>query len=161
MSGDRALPRSRPEPVDYRLVFDAMPGMCLILDGAFRIVAQNADHAKATLSKNKDIVGKGLFEVFPDNPADYHAYGVATVRESLVKVMQTRAPDVMPTIRYDVQPESGPFEARYWVITNTPILGEDGFVRWIINRAEDVTEWVRAPNKSAGGSRDPAPGTSP
>ena len=73
MSGDKELPRSRPEPVDYKLVFDAMPGMCLILDGAFRIVAQNADHAKATLTTNKDIVGKGLFEVFPDNPTDSHA----------------------------------------------------------------------------------------
>ena len=24
--------------------------------------------------------------------------------------------------------------------TNTPVLGDDGYVRWIISRAEDVTE---------------------
>lgn len=38
------------------------------------------------------------------------------------------------------QPALGGFEMRYWAITNTPVLGDDGFVRWIINRAEDATE---------------------
>ena len=67
------------------------------------------------------------------------ADGVSKLRTSLLKVLKTREADVMPVIRYDVQGERGPFQPRYWVITNTPILGEDGYVRWIINRAEDVT----------------------
>ncbi|MGZ5927197.1 MAG: PAS domain-containing sensor histidine kinase, partial [Rhizomicrobium sp.] len=65
---------------------------------------------------------------------------VASVRQSLLKVLKTRQADAMPILRYDVQPALGGFEVRYWAITNTPILGEDGFVRWIINRAEDATE---------------------
>ncbi|HXJ01779.1 MAG TPA: PAS domain-containing protein [Micropepsaceae bacterium] len=128
---------------DYKLVFEHMPGLCLVLDTRFRIVAQNAMHAKATLSADRNIVGKGLFEVFPDNPDDSRASGVSAVRQSLLKVMETRQQDTMPVIRYDVQPRSGTFQLRYWAITNTPILGEDGFVRWIVNRAEDVTELVQ------------------
>jgi hypothetical protein len=55
-------------------------------------------------------------------------------------VLKTREADAMPIIRYDVQPELDGFQKRYWAITNTPILDEGGFVRWIINRAEDATE---------------------
>ena len=131
---------TRPEAVDYKLVFDMMPGLCLVLDTAFNILAQNKEHARATLSVAKNVVGRNLFEAFPDNPYDSNAVGVATVRQSLLTVLKTRQADVMPIIRYDVQPALGGFEIRYWAITNTPILGGDGFVRWIINRAEDATE---------------------
>ena len=48
----------------------------------------------------------------------------------------------MPIVRYDVQPALGRYETRYWAISNPPILDDDGYVRWIINRAEDVTELV-------------------
>jgi len=131
---------SRSGDLDYKLVFNQMPGMCLILDTAFNILAQNEDHAKATLSVGKNVVGRNLFDAFPDNPYDGNANGVASVRQSLLTVLKTRQANAMPMIRYDVQPELGGFEVRYWAITNTPILGEDGFVRWIINRAEDATE---------------------
>ena len=132
------------DPVDFELIFNLTPGMCLILDPSFRILAQNADHAKATLSAGKDIIGKHLFAVFPDNPDDSNAGGVSAVRQSLLNVMKTRQPDAMPIVRYDVRPELGGFEPRYWAITNTPVLDDDGFVRWIINRAEDVTDSVEA-----------------
>ena len=125
---------------DYRLAFDHMPGMCLVLDPSFRIVAQNAFHARETLSENRNVIGMGLFEAFPDNPNDRNAAGVRAVRESLLKVLKTRQTDVMPIVRYDVEPELGKFQTRYWAITNTPILGEDGYVAWILNYAHEVTE---------------------
>jgi PAS domain-containing protein len=134
--------RSRSADIDYELVFKLMPGMCLILDPSFTIIAQNQDHAQATLSYAKDVVGKNLFAAFPDNPGDSGADGVSAVRASLLKVLKTRKGDAMPVVRYDVKPERGPYETRWWAITNTPVLGDDGYVRWIINRAEDVTRLV-------------------
>ena len=148
-------PRTRPAgQVDFELVFHLLPGMTLVLDPAFTILAQNAEHARATLSIAKDVVGKMLFEVFPDNPNHSAADGVSNVRASLLKVLKTRAPDAMPLIRYDVQAERGPFQTRWWQITNTPILGEDGYVRWIINRAEDVTELVELRATAAEGGKN-------
>ena len=138
MTTDTLTPPARK--VDYELVFKMMPGMCLVLDADFTIIAQNEEHAAATLSFAKGVVGQNLFAAFPDNPNHSAADGVALVRASLVKVLKTRAPDVMPVLRYDVKPERGGYQVRWWAITNTPILGEDGYVRWIINRAEDVTE---------------------
>jgi PAS domain-containing protein len=130
----------RDDQVDFELVFQLLPGMCLILDPDFTILAQNDEHAVATLSTAKNVIGQNLFAIFPDNPDQSGADGVSYVRASLLKVLKTRQPDSMPIVRYDVKAESGPYQERYWQITNTPILGEDGYVRWIINRAEDVTE---------------------
>ena len=124
---------------DYRLIFDNTPSLVFVVDPAFTIVAQNRAHAVATLSTDKEIVGKHLFEAFPDNPADSGAHGISELRASLLRVLKTREPDQMPIVRYDVQGASGPFQARWWQVVNTPILGDDGFVKWIIHRAEDVT----------------------
>jgi hypothetical protein len=136
-------PSARPAgQVDFELVFHVLPGMCLVLDPGFTILAQNAEHARATMSEARNVVGQNLFAAFPDNPNYYAADGVSAVRASLLKVLKTRTPDAMPLIRYDVKPERGPYLVRWWQITNTPILGEDGYVRWIINRADDVTELV-------------------
>jgi PAS domain-containing protein len=148
-------PSARPAGlIDFELVFSLTPGMCLVLDPGFTIVAQNEEHARATLSIAKDVVGRNLFAVFPDNPNHSSADGVSTVRASLLKVLKTRLPDAMPVIRYDVKDERGPYQARWWQITNTPVLGDDGYVRWIINRAEDVTELVKL-REMVGGSMKP------
>ena len=131
-------------------MFNFLPGLCLVLDPAFTILAQNAEHTRATLSEGRNLVGQNLFAVFPDNPNNSAADGVATVRASLLKVLKTRAPDAMPLIRYDVKPAVGPYQTRWWQITNTPILGDDGYVRWIINRTDDVTELVELRNRVSG-----------
>jgi len=123
--------------LDYELVFQQMPGLCLILDPAFTIVAQNEQHVRITETQ---AVGQNLFAAFPDNPNDSGAMGLAKMRQSLLKVMKTRQADSLPMLRYDFKPASGPYQIRYWSVTNAPILGEDGYVRWILIRAEDVTE---------------------
>src|SRR6185295_4482589 len=149
-------PNARPaEQVNFELVFNLTPGMCLVLDAGFTIVAQNEEHAQATLSVAKDVVGKNLFAVFPDNPNHYSADGVSTVRSSLLKVLKTRQPDAMPVIRYDVKGDRGPYQERWWQIINTPVLGDDGYVRWIINRAEDVTELVKLKESVSGTVKSP------
>ena len=139
------------DTLDYELVFRHMPGLCLILDPGLTIVAQNIDHADATLSADRKAVGMNLFAAFPDNPGHSAADGVALVRDSLLKVLKTRQRDVMPVIRYDVKRAPGRYEVRWWKISNIPILGSDGYVRWILNRAEDVTELVDLREKARQG----------
>lgn len=131
---------------DLEQVFDNLPALCLVIDPAFKIVAQNQAHAKATLTEPRNIVGRLLFEVFPDNPNDSAADGLSGLRASLTKVMKTRKADTMPVFKYAIQRRhsDGTYEERYWKVTNTPILGADGFVKLIINVAEDVTALVSA-----------------
>jgi len=54
------------------------------------------------------------------------------------------------SIRFDVKGEMGSCQERWWQIINTPVLGDDGYVRWIINRAEDVTELVKLKESVSG-----------
>ena len=138
-----AARRSADVP-DFALVFAKMPGLCLILDSSFIIVAQNEEHARATQAS---VLGQMVFAAFPDNPDHAGAAGVAQLRKSLVKVIKTREADTLPLLRYDVKPPFGPFETRYWSVTSVPILGEDGYVRWILIRAEEMTELVEQRHK--------------
>ena len=134
-------PDERPPPArpDFEKVFQHMPGLCLVLDSAFNIVAQNDEHARATQSAGRKIVGQSVFAAFPDNPDDSGATGLSRIRGSLLKVMKTREPDHLSMLRYDIKPPRGPFVTRFWSVTNIPLLGTDGYVQWILIRAEDVT----------------------
>ena len=137
MAPDASQHPARP---DFEQIFQHMPGLCLVLNPAFIIVAQNAEHARATQTEDGRIVGQHVFAAFPDNPNDSGAMGVARIRASLLTVMKTRRADHLPMLRYDVKPVTGPYETRYWSVTNIPLLGDDGYVQWILIRAEDMTE---------------------
>ncbi len=72
--------------------------------------------------------------------------GVATLRESLARVLQEKRPQALPIQRYPIRrpaPRAAEFEERYWSALNTPVLADDGRVAYILHRAEDVTEVVR------------------
>lgn len=131
---------------DFQRLFDAAPGLYLVLDTQLRIVAVNAAYARATMTEPAQILGRTLFEVFPDNPQDPQAEGVRNLQASLLHVLQTGQPDAMPLQKYDIRrPEAagGGFETRYWSPLNTPVPGPDGQVAWIIHRVEDVTAFVQ------------------
>ena len=133
-------------PPDYRLLFETAPGPYLILTPDLTIVAVNEAYLTATMTKREEIVGCGLFEVFPDNPDDPAATGVRNLRTSLDRVRERRAPDTMAVQKYDIRrPESagGGFEERYWSPTNVPVFDAQGKLVYIIHHVEDVTEFVR------------------
>lgn len=135
--------RSGSEPADtpdFKTLFEQAPGLYLVLTPAFKIVAVSDAYAKATMTKRDEIVGRALFEVFPDNPDDLRADGVSNLRASLLNALKTRLPDKMAIQKYDIRKPSGEFELRYWSPLNTPVLGTDGYVRWIIHQVDDVTE---------------------
>lgn len=131
------------EVPDFQQLFEKAPGLYLVLTPAFKIVAVSDAYANATMTTREGILGRALFEVFPDNPDDMGADGVSNLRASLLTVLKTRTPHKMEIQKYDIRdPDRGKFEVRYWAPLNTPVLGDDGFVRWIIHQVEDVTELV-------------------
>lgn len=101
------------------------------------------------MTQRERIVGQGLFDVFPDNPDEPAPSGVPTLRSSLARVQESLVADTMAIQKYDIRrPEAdgGGFEVRYWSPVNTPVLGPDGGLRYIIHRVEDVTDYVRTRN---------------
>jgi PAS domain S-box-containing protein len=117
-----------------------------VLGPDLTIVAVTEAYLRATMTRRDDILGRGLFDVFPDNPDDPGATGVANLRASIERVIAEEWPDTMAVQKYDIRrPESegGRFEERYWSPANFPVLNDDGRVAYIIHYVEDVTELVR------------------
>jgi signal transduction histidine kinase len=132
--------------LDYKLLFESVPGLYLVLTPDLTIVAASDAYLKATKTQRDSIVDRGIFDVFPDNPQDPEATGVKNLNASLHRVLVNRAPDTMPLQKYDIRrpaDEGGGFEERYWSPLNSPVIGEDGEVLFVIHRVEDVTEFVR------------------
>lgn len=131
--------------LDFRVLFESAPGLYLVLDPDFRIVAASDNYLSATMTKRADIVGRDIFDAFPDNPNDPAAKGTQNLRASLEAVLRTNEPHRMPPLQYDIRKpasEGGGFEARYWSPVNTPVL-ERGKLTHIIHRVEDVSDVFR------------------
>lgn len=116
--------------------------LLLVLSPGLTIVGVTEGYLQATLT-TRDIVGRNLFEVFPDNPDDAGADGEANLGDSLKRVMATGKPHTMATQKYDIRRPDGTFESRHWSCLNSPVFGDDGELAYIVHRAEDVSELVR------------------
>src|SRR6266540_5203907 len=92
-----------PATLDFRILFESAPGLYLVLERDLRIVAATDAYLKATMTKREAIVGKYLFDVFPDNPDDPGATGTRNLRESLDTVLRTGKPHTMPVQKYDIR----------------------------------------------------------
>jgi PAS domain S-box-containing protein len=131
---------------DFRALFEAAPNLYLVLSPDLVIAAASDAYCRATRTERHRILGRQVFEVFPDNPDDPAATGVSSLRASLARVLQSRRPDAMAVQKYDIRrpdSEGGGFEARYWAQFNVPVLKESGEIAWILHRADDVTEMTR------------------
>ena len=140
----------------FGLLFETAPHPYLVLraDETFTIVAVNERYLDATGSDRSAIMGRGLFEVFPDNPDDTTATGVGDLRTSLERVKRERAADVMGVQKYDIpSPGSkGKFEVKYWSPVNTPVCDADGTLLYIIHHVEDVTDFILSREQASKGS---------
>jgi len=138
--------------LDYRLLFESVPGLYMVLTPELHIATVSNEYAHATKIERTRVVGRHLFEVFPDNPDDKTASGVSNLRASLQRVLASLEPDWMPLQKYDIRrpdSEGGGFEERYWSCLNSPVLDEQGNLRLIAHRAEDVTEFVHLRQRGA------------
>ncbi len=139
---------------DFRTLFDSAPNSYLVLTPSLIMVAVSDTYLRATMTRREEILGRHLFDVFPDNPDDATATGVSNLRASLTRVLQHRVPDAMAIQKYDIRrpdSEGGGFEERYWSPVNSPVFGVSGEITYIIHRVEDVTNFVRL--KQAGGEQ--------
>ena len=141
------MPDSAPR-VDFEAVFNAAPGSYLLLAPDLTILAVDDAYLAATMTSREGIVGRSLFDAFPDDPNDPSATGVRNLRASLERALATRRADRMPVQRYPIRRPDGTFEVRYWSPLNTPVLGPDGAVRYLIHWVEDVTALVRLREES-------------
>ena len=135
-----------PGAPDFRALFESVPGLYLVLDPDLLIVAASDAYLAATMTERDAVIGRGIFDVFPDNPDDPENEGVRNLKASLTRVVRERVPDSMSVQKYDVQrpdADGGGFEERFWSPCNSPVLHADGSVAYVIHQVEDVTDLIR------------------
>lgn len=130
--------------MDFHRLFESSPAAILALDATepFRIGAVTDAYLAATKTRRDEIVGRGIFDVFPDNPEEPRATGVRNLRESLRRVARQGVVDTMALQRYDIPCGGGRFEKRWWSPTNAPVFDGAGRLCHILHRVEDVTAYV-------------------
>lgn len=145
---------TEPE-IDYAAVFQALPGAVALLTPQLLYADANEEFLRMSGRTREQVVGRYLFDVFPDNPNDPTATGMRNLQASLCRVAETGERDTMALQRYDVEDPDRPgvWEERYWSPVNAPVFGPDGRVALLLHRVEEVTELIRARGGLADGNR--------
>jgi serine phosphatase RsbU (regulator of sigma subunit) len=132
--------------IDYAAVFQGLPGMVALLTPELVYADVNEDFLRATGRRREQVVGRHIFDVFPENPDNPASQSMRNVEASMLRVVATGERDTMALQRYDVEypDRPGQWEERYWSPVNAPVLGPDGKVVLVMHRVEEVTELIRA-----------------
>jgi PAS domain-containing protein len=131
--------------IDYEAVYRQLPMPVLLLTPGFVMADMNLAFLQVTGRTREELLGRYVFDAFPDNPADSSATGVRDVRASLRRVLATGKPDFLSLQQYDVEVPGSPgvFAKRYWNPINAPVFGPDGRVVLIANCIEEITDRIR------------------
>src|SRR5260370_25226511 len=131
---------------DFLAVFESLPGALAVLDPDLRIIAVSDAYLEVTMTTRAGILGRGLFEVFPDDPDAPQRDTFAAVRASFDRVRRDLVAEPVAVQRFPIRrpkAEGGGFEERYWSWVSVPVLGPGDGLACIIVRSEDVTDYVR------------------
>jgi serine phosphatase RsbU (regulator of sigma subunit) len=136
----------RKPQIDYAAVFRALPGMVALLTPDLVYADANDDFLRLAGRTREQLLGRYIFDVFPENPNDSAAAGMRETRESMLRVVDTGERDTMALLRYDIEDPQRPghWQEHYWSPVNAPVLGPEGHVVLIVHRVEEVTELIRA-----------------
>jgi serine phosphatase RsbU (regulator of sigma subunit) len=131
-------------PIDYRALFAATLSSYMVLGPDLVILDVNEAFCREVRRPREDLVGRLLFDAFPENPADPEPEGLRNLRASLHRVLCTGEPETLVVQKFDipVPGRPGEFEERWGSPSNVPVRGPDGNVAWILHRMEDVTDFV-------------------
>ncbi|MHA4817011.1 PP2C family protein-serine/threonine phosphatase [Streptomyces aculeolatus] len=132
--------------IDYQAVFHALPNAVALLTPDLVYVDANDAYWSISGRTRRQVIGRNLFDVFPDNPDDPEANGTRNLAASLRRVADTGQRDAMALQRYDLESPDRPgvWEERYWSPVNVPVFAPDGTVALLLHRVEEVTELIRA-----------------
>ncbi len=133
-----------PQQPPFSKVFQFMsaPSVLLLPDAPrFTVVAVNNAYLEAVNSSEKDLIGKGIFEAFPENPGDRVSKGVEKLRNSLNLVMAKKDSHKMQLQKYDI-PIRGTtnYKIKYANVQNIPIKDDNNNITHILHSIEDITD---------------------
>ena len=130
--------------VDHAEVFRQLPVPVLLLTPEFEIADMNLAYLRVAGRTREELLGRNVFDAFPDNPEDPDANGVRNLGDSLRRVLATGKADALAFQQYDVEVPGSPgtYAQRYWCPVNAPVFGPDGQVALIVQCVEEISDKV-------------------
>ncbi len=112
------LMAEQDQPLDFELLFRCAPSLLLVLAPTpeYTILGASDAYLRAMRSVRGRIVGRALFDVFPETPEGSRTTGFGSLKAALDRVLATRTPDAM----------------------NAPVFSADGRLRYIIHRVDAI-----------------------
>lgn len=116
--------------------------MVVLPDGPkFTITEVNDAYLEMVRMGRNELVGKGFYEAFPNNPYNR----VAPWNNLLEKLIADGLPNQSPATKYILPPDStGRQDVKYLLATNTPVRNEGNEIVCILRTVMDVTEVTMA-----------------
>ncbi|MGB3454857.1 MAG: HWE histidine kinase domain-containing protein [Litorimonas sp.] len=121
-------------PDAWRRLLDGSSLPVMILDRDFRFRYCNAAYLAAVHSTEADLMGRYVFDAFPETPER-----IESVLEPWRRTLagETTTLDALP---FRVELQDGTVEERVWQATQDPVHNEAGAVIGLIQRTQDITE---------------------
>ena len=133
-----------PAPVDHERLFRGLPTAYLVMTPSLHIVDANDAYLQLLGRTRDQLVGRPVFEAFPPAPDALDEDGLNPLQTSFERARDTGLPDALPLFRYSVRDEAtGEDVTRHWSLISAPLLGDDGSTQLVLQRVEDVTDYVR------------------
>lgn len=108
----------------------------------FTILAVSDNYLSLTHTQRSQLLGRGLFEVFPGSHDDLSEQN--SVHSSFVRAISSKAIDELPVFKYEIYiEETQSYATEYWTNVNEPLLNEDGNVAYLINTTTNITRQVQ------------------
>lgn len=132
---------TRPQ-IDYEAVLQQIPIPIVLLTPEFVIAGMNLAYLDVAGRTRDELLGRDVFDAFPDNPGNPAVTGVSDLKASLNRVLATGKPDSISMQEYDVEVPGSPgqFAKRFWCPVNAPVFGRDGDVVMIVQCVEEITD---------------------
>ena len=136
---------------DFQALFRVSPYPYIVLDLELNIIGANDAYLRSTGRTESDLLGRYVFDAFPENPDDPGSTAMEEMRSSLLYAIESGEPHTTAFVRYSVprETEHGKvFDERFWSTVHTPVKGADGRVAFVMQNAIDVTDLYRFDHQS-------------
>ncbi|WP_299324341.1 HWE histidine kinase domain-containing protein [Parasphingopyxis sp.] len=134
--------------IDFAELFDQLPASLMMLDRDLRFVACNQAYLSVTGANAEDLIGRYVFDVFPEKP-EREAHFKAQFARTLAGEETRTEGKLFRIVDADGKPRDV-----YWTTIQRPYRNQSGEIVGMLQMAQDVTGEILAERRNAIISRE-------